>query len=373
MPAAPRKELIPENKPGIYHLWNRCVRGAFLMGKDTTTGKDYDHRKGWAEARLSMLVASFGVEVCTFSILDNHFHIIVRVSPSVIDQLDDVEIARRWLRVYPGYWVLDENWHEPTTAEIEALAKDSEEILKLRRRLKSVSQFMSAFSEYMARRANKEDDVTGRFWGGRFRSRELADEAAVLSCAAYVDLNELRAGIARTLEECQHSSIAKRIEEQQGGEPCEWLVPIELLLEDYGEPTPSASGKRPSDRGLLRMTNEQYIRTLRWMAENHQAGKDQHKPPPDNVEAELDRLQLDGGELLEIMGNIPQVFRRFMGTVEQIQARAAEVNRRWFHGVSAAARLFRAGKVDADKLSDADGTSAVSDAPAETEAVPASV
>ncbi|WP_373652690.1 hypothetical protein [Schlesneria sp. DSM 10557] len=48
-------------------------------------------------------------------------------------------------------------------------------------------------------RANHEDKEIGRFWQSRFRAVRLLDEAALVACAAYVELNPIRAAMADRL------------------------------------------------------------------------------------------------------------------------------------------------------------------------------
>ncbi len=90
-------------------------------------------------------------------------------------------------------------------AEVESLAE------VYRGRLHDLSWFMRTLNEHIARRANAEDGVKGRFLEGRFKSQALLDEKALLAAMAYVDLNPVRAGLAETPETSGYTSIQERV------------------------------------------------------------------------------------------------------------------------------------------------------------------
>ena len=76
-----------------------------------------------------------------------------------------------------------------------------DEIVALwRSRLCDINWFVRCLNEPITRWANQENNCSGHFFEGRFKSQALPDERALLSCMAYVDLNPIRANMTQTPE-----------------------------------------------------------------------------------------------------------------------------------------------------------------------------
>ena len=207
----PRSQYVQEGQEGVYHCFSRCVRRAFLCGFDAFTGRDFSHRKALLLERLRHLSTIFAIDVCAFAILATHYHLILRTRPDLVALWSDREVASRWLTLFPRRRDPQGNPMAPEEKDIRALADQPGRIAELRRRLSSLSWFMGQLNEFIARAANKEDQVKGRFWESRFKCQVLLDEAAIAACMVYVDLNLIRAGLAGTPEESDFTSIQERI------------------------------------------------------------------------------------------------------------------------------------------------------------------
>lgn len=208
--AVPRKQQINLSDTLYYHCIGRCVRRAFLYGEDSFTQRNYNHRKQWVIEQLQALCSTFAIRVCAYAVMNNHYHLVLQVEPEKVKKFTDEEVILRCKRInilrMHGILRSAKNDEECNIEEFTA-----EQIAFSRNKLTDISSFMGALNEYLARRANKEDDCTGRFWEGRFKSMALLDDAALLTCMAYVDLNPVRAGLANSLEESDFTSIQERL------------------------------------------------------------------------------------------------------------------------------------------------------------------
>ena len=101
---------------------------------------------------------------------------------------------------------------EPNEFELNSIRNDPRKLETIRLRLSDLGWWMRVLCQYIAVRANREDNELGKFWQSRFRAVRLLDEAALLACAAYVDLNPIRAAMAETLEQSDYTSVQRRIQ-----------------------------------------------------------------------------------------------------------------------------------------------------------------
>lgn len=160
--------------------------------------------------------------------MSNHTHLVLHVDRNEALSWTTEEVLRRWHSLHKGT-VLTQQFMQPaqraslTEVQITTIISTAN---IYRQRLYDISWFMRLLNEFIAREANKEDECTGRFWEGRFKSQALLDEVALAACMAYVDLNPLRVGISKTPETSEFTSIKHRIEAAQRGVQPEFLKPF---------------------------------------------------------------------------------------------------------------------------------------------------
>lgn len=224
MPKARNEQISLLNTP-YYHCVSRCVRRAFLCGKDKYSGQCYEHRRQWVEDRVHMLSEVFTIDVCAYAVMSNHTHLVLHINQQKMKDMSDNEVIDRWHTLHKGTLLTQQKRQgKSLSAAEEATVNDTVKVW--RNRLCDISWFMRSLNEYIARLANKEDQCTGRFWEGRFKSQALLGKAALAACMAYVDLNPIRAKIAKTPETSKHTSIRYRINAGKAAKAPKYLFPF---------------------------------------------------------------------------------------------------------------------------------------------------
>ena len=207
----PRKSLISPEVTPYYHCVSRCVRRAYLCGLDSVSGRSYEHRRAWVEKRILFLSSVMAINVCAYAVMHNHYHVVLYINQKAAENFSDLEVCHRWHQFYKGNLLSQRfvNGDFLSKAEMVSLL---EKIAEWRAKLADISTFMKLINEPIARQANAEDQCTGRFWEGRFKSQALLDKKALIVALAYVDLNPVRANIESTPESSNYTSIKKRAE-----------------------------------------------------------------------------------------------------------------------------------------------------------------
>ena len=136
--AIKRSELIDPENAGYYHLISRCVRRAFLCGQDPESNINYDYRRQWLENRILELANYFAIEVFSYAVMHNHYHLVVYSDPKLPDSWSDWEVADKWLNVFPGKYN-DPKFKTQRHLKIQAIIKDPKRLSIYRERLGNLS------------------------------------------------------------------------------------------------------------------------------------------------------------------------------------------------------------------------------------------
>ena len=293
----PRSHLVDRHNGGCYHCVSRCVRQAWLCGETTHAGPSFEHRGAWLEERILLLAGVFALDLYAYAVMSNHYHVVVHVRPERAREWCDLEVAQRWLRVCSPRRSYGED------ERIDAFAQDAERISRCRERLGNLSWFMRFINEPMARIANREDERSGRFWGGRFTSSALLDESALMACIAYVDLNPVRAGIADSPERSRCTSVRRRVDNPEEG-----------ALTAIG-----------ASSSLIPVSLERYVEILRWIIAS-ESGRG--VPVPASVETVLKQSGRSAADWVSWMRS-QRLKRRAYGNAETVQDYTASIGQFW--------------------------------------------
>jgi REP element-mobilizing transposase RayT len=229
-------------------------------------------------------IADFcGVEVLTFCIMSNHFHVLLRV-PSEVG-VSDVELMRRYKVLYPKPTKYQEASAAVMVAQLKAGGVEADAIRRqLLARMSDVSEFMKTLKQRFSVWYNRSHQRYGTLWAERFKSVLVEGHGNPLqTMAAYIDLNPVRAGLvddpkdyrfcgyAEAVAKVEHRSeraSAGRITDARGGLAFVWADSIggttgaTLVDSALRAHRSLIFGKRASESGLTEMTREQALQVL---------------------------------------------------------------------------------------------------------------
>jgi len=182
-----RIKIDASESVAAYHCMSRTVNRERL----------FDHRAREILRRQFWVVADYcGVEVVTYAILSNHFHVLVRVPARV--PVDDQELLRRYQMLYPR-----PTRYQTDSLKVirEQLATDGPEAVAWRRRqlalMGDISAYMKLVKQRFTKWFNNSHRRIGTLWAERFKSVLVeTDPHTLQTMAAYIDLNAVRAGLA---------------------------------------------------------------------------------------------------------------------------------------------------------------------------------
>ena len=193
----------------VYHAMTRVVNGEHLIDD---VGKEVLRRQLWQVAEYC------GVQILTYAILSNHFHVLIRVPR--FSSIDDRELMRRYRILYPK----PTRYREAQLDVIEAqLETNGSEAVAWRKRQLALMHDISAFMRLVKQRYsiahNKRHGRYGTLWAERFKSVLVeASGRAVEAIAAYIDLNPVRAGLVGDPKDYRFCGYAEAVAGNRGAQ-----------------------------------------------------------------------------------------------------------------------------------------------------------
>lgn len=190
-----RRARIKAEGEGFYHVVSRIGGRRFLLD---------DKEKGILLGFIRAAATFSGVEVYTYALMDNHFHLLIRVPKP--EEVDDGELKRRIRALYGAsrssrvfeQWA---KWESSGQGSRVAEAKE-----RFRSRMYDLSQFCKTFKEAFTQDYNRRHDNTGTIWEGRFKSILLEGSyRALMTVGGYIHLNPVRAEMVKNPEDAENT------------------------------------------------------------------------------------------------------------------------------------------------------------------------
>lgn len=196
-----RIKVPPEEGEAMYHCMSRTVNGEWLFKQ---MDREVLRRQLW-------LVADYcGLQILTYTILSNHFHVLVRVPQSQVP--NDAELLRRYERMHPKPTKYQTARLEVVRQQLQAGGPEAEIWRQRQLRLMGdVSSYMKLVKQRFSIWFNRSHRRFGTLWSERFKSVLVESGRALQTMSAYIDLNCVRAGLVEDPKDYRFCGYAEAV------------------------------------------------------------------------------------------------------------------------------------------------------------------
>lgn len=191
-----------QGSSAVYHCMTRTVDGEMLFK---------DREKEMLRKMIWQVADFCGVEILTYCVMTNHFHVLLRVPDK--QEFDDQELMRRYKVLYPKPTKYQAESVKVLTNQLEANEAEAELFRqKLMARMGDVSEYMKAVKQRFSVWYNRNHRRYGTLWAERFKSVLVEGKGSALqTMAAYIDLNPVRAGIVEDPKDYRFCGYAEAV------------------------------------------------------------------------------------------------------------------------------------------------------------------
>jgi putative transposase len=195
-----RMPRVKAEGQGFYHCISRIIERRYIF---------QDEQKEVFCSILRKAEDFCGVQILTYAVLSNHFHVLLQVPES--QEITDKELLRRLRLFYNGEFV------KTFAIQLaEARTRSGAEADGLRqpylRRMHDVSAFMKLVKQRFSIWYNRHQNRLGTLWEDRFKSLLVEGSGgALIRVATYIDLNPVRAGLVKDPKDYRHSGYGEAV------------------------------------------------------------------------------------------------------------------------------------------------------------------
>jgi len=206
-----RRRFVFADRASCYHVMSRVAGGDLLFG---------DVEKEAFRKLMRRMEKFSGLEILTYAVMGNHFHILLRV-PCQDEYLRRFREGTREEREARLLEHLKSLYSKAYLRQLEGelsqmkekglddlFEKTLESFLK---RMCSLERFMKELKERFSRWFNKRHGRRGTLWQERYKSVLVQDGEAAVTMAAYIDLNPLRAGLVEDPKDYRWCGYAEAV------------------------------------------------------------------------------------------------------------------------------------------------------------------